>query len=94
MLVIWHVEETHVPPNACPRVPRSRYTLSWGRCVLVVMPGAKWGEKTFPENAFDARCVPYVPEVKPARSPPDLHPISARSPPDLRPVSTRPPALR
>ena len=35
-------------------------------CILVVMPGARWGDKTFPENAFDSRSSPYVPEVKPA----------------------------
>lgn len=36
-------------------------------CVIVVMPGAKWGEhrdKTFPENAFNKTWSPFVPEVR------------------------------
>ena len=38
-------------------------------CVMLVMPGSRWGangEKAFPENAFNSAWTPFVPEVGPA----------------------------
>jgi len=38
-------------------------------CIMIAMPGSKWGEKgdkTFPENAFNSTWTPFVPEVAPA----------------------------
>ena len=38
-------------------------------CLMVVMPGARWGgkkDKAFPENAFNPAWIPYCPEVAPA----------------------------